>query len=111
VLNDLVAPSADVRDAFDDLHRLIDPSHRRAFLDGELVELLAEHLPVAHHDSAVARLPLDIALTDQSDRDAALAALRAELFHEGPATGFEPAEVDGSIIVAFPTTTVGAFHP
>jgi hypothetical protein len=41
VLVDLVAPSGAVRNRFDHLHRLIDPSHVRAFLEDELADLRA----------------------------------------------------------------------
>ncbi|MDQ1479635.1 MAG: hypothetical protein QOI44_496, partial [Actinomycetota bacterium] len=40
VLSDMIAPSAEVRDAFDELHRQIDPSHTRALLEAEIAELL-----------------------------------------------------------------------
>src|SRR2546423_6420752 len=39
VLADLIAPSAEERDTFDHVHRLIDPSHVRTFLEGELGNL------------------------------------------------------------------------
>ena len=45
-LSDLVAPSAEVRDAFDQLHQLIDPSHRRAFVRDELPVLFPDGLAV-----------------------------------------------------------------
>jgi SAM-dependent methyltransferase len=42
VLMDLLAPSPaeDIRTRFDDVHRRIDPSHRRAFTEAELAALL-----------------------------------------------------------------------
>jgi ubiquinone/menaquinone biosynthesis C-methylase UbiE len=43
VLLDLVAPSDAVRDRFDHVHRLIDPSHVRSFPAAELAELLRQH--------------------------------------------------------------------
>ena len=43
VLSDLLAPSADERDAFDHLHQLIDPSHVRAFLEEELPDVFPGH--------------------------------------------------------------------
>jgi ubiquinone/menaquinone biosynthesis C-methylase UbiE len=42
VLVDLIAPSGDVREPFDQVHRLIDPSHVRSFLEEELAELLPD---------------------------------------------------------------------
>lgn len=39
VLVDLVAPSGEVRERFDYVHRLIDPSHVRSFLESELASL------------------------------------------------------------------------
>ncbi len=40
VAADMVAPDAEVRDAFDDLHRCLDPSHAGVLLEAELAELL-----------------------------------------------------------------------
>jgi ubiquinone/menaquinone biosynthesis C-methylase UbiE len=41
VVMDMVAPSPDVRGAFDALHRLMDPSHMEVLLSDEMVGLLA----------------------------------------------------------------------
>ena len=96
VLSDLVAPSAGERDEFDRLHRLIDPSHVRAF-DG--VEL-------SYGETTTTRLPLAIALTEQSEREPVFAALRGELAG-GARTGFDPEEGDdGSFVVAFTSCTI-----
>jgi ubiquinone/menaquinone biosynthesis C-methylase UbiE len=105
VLSDLVAPSAEVRDTFDHLHQLIDPSHRRAFLDDEVVDLLASHITPSRRETSAPRLPVDIALTDQSATETVLAALRREL-EGGEPTGFDPTDEDGTIVVAFPTAIV-----
>ncbi len=40
VVADMVAPSAEVREPFDDLHRCLDPSHAGVLLEAELAELL-----------------------------------------------------------------------
>jgi SAM-dependent methyltransferase len=109
-LSDLIAPSAADRDAFDALHRRIDPSHRRAFLESELVDVLPDDATLAYGATASVRLPVDITFTDQSDRDGVLDTLREELTG-GAATGFEPAEEDGTITVAFWTSTVHARWP
>jgi SAM-dependent methyltransferase len=108
VLLDLVPPSGDVRDRYDDLHRLLDPSHVRSFLESELAELLGglEHLDYA--DTFTYRLPVDVAVTDQSDRDEVDRWLRQELRGQGQRTGFEPTEEDGNIIVSFTTCVVHA---
>lgn len=100
VLSDLIAPSANVRDAFDHLHQLIDPSHVRAFLEEELGNLLPETLTLSYGDTTTARLPIDIALTEQSESDTVLASLRAEL-RGGEPTGFYPTEEDGTLVVSF----------
>jgi len=110
VLMDLLAPAAEVRDSFDALHRRIDPSHRRAFLEAEFVALLPEPCELTYGATASARMPVSIAYTDQSDRDAVDAALRAELAG-GPATGFEPSDDDGELVVSFWTSTVHASWP
>jgi SAM-dependent methyltransferase len=111
VMSDLVVPVPEVRDTFDALHQRIDPSHRRAFLEAELVALLPEGHELSHGATASARLPISIAYTEQSDRDGVDAALRAELAG-GPVTGFEPSEDDdGTLLVAFWTSTVHASWP
>ena len=61
-------------------------------------------------DAVATRLPVDIAFTDQSARDAVLATLRAEIAGGDP-TGFDPSEENGSIVVAFPSCTVHATLP
>ncbi len=100
VLSDLIAPSADERDGFDRLHQLIDPSHVRAFLEDELGNVLPGTLTLTYGETTTARFPIDIALTEQSERDTVLAALRAEL-EGGEPTGFDPMEEDGTLVVSF----------
>jgi ubiquinone/menaquinone biosynthesis C-methylase UbiE len=100
VISDLIAPSADLRDAFDHVHRLIDPSHARAFLEEELGGVFPETVTLSYGETTTARLPIDIALTEQSERDTVLSTLRAEL-EGGAPTGFEPAEEDGKLVVSF----------
>jgi hypothetical protein len=90
VLLDIVAPSEIARDRFDHLHRLIDPSHGRSFLEEELGNLLPSGVEsVVYADKTSVRLPLDIALTEQSDRSEVLAILEAEVRREAafPAMG------------------------
>jgi ubiquinone/menaquinone biosynthesis C-methylase UbiE len=110
VLSDLIAPSAVVRDAFDALHQRIDPSHHRAFLEGELVDLLPEDCTITYGATASSRFPVDIAFTEQSDREGVLDTLHAEMAG-GPSTGFEPADEDGRLVVSFWTSTVHAGWP
>jgi ubiquinone/menaquinone biosynthesis C-methylase UbiE len=110
VLSDLLAPSARVRDAFDDLHQHIDPSHHRAFLEAELVALLPEDSTITYAATAASRFPVGIAFTEQSDQDGVEATLRAEI-EGGPPTGFEPAIEDGVLVVSFWTSTVHASWP
>lgn len=104
VLADLVAPSPEERDRFDHLHRLIDPSHVRSFVESELVTLLGG-LTLTHGETLPIRLPIGVALTEQSDRDKVLAALRDDVAG-GQSTGFDPAEEDGTFVVSFTTCVV-----
>ncbi len=110
VLSDLVVPSPGDRDAFDALHRRIDPSHRRAFLEPELVELLPADCVLAYGATTKSRFPVEIAFTEQSEQEGVLDALRAEL-DGGVPTGFEPTEEDGVLVVSFWTSTVHASWP
>jgi SAM-dependent methyltransferase len=110
VLSDLIAPSATVRDAFDALHRRIDPSHRRALLESELVDLLPADCVLAYGAATKSRFPVEIAFTEQSEHEGVLDELRAELAGGAP-TGFEPSEEDGVLVVSFWTSTVHASWP
>jgi SAM-dependent methyltransferase len=105
VLSDLIAPSAEVRDAFDHLHQLIDPSHVRAFLETELGTVFPDGVALSYGDTTSTRLPIDIALTEQSETETVLAALRADA-SGGEPTGFEPTEEDGKFVVAFANCVV-----
>lgn len=105
VLSDLVAPNPEFRDRYDELHRLLDPSHGRAYLEGELADVFPTGTNLTHAQTDVIRLPLDVAITDQSDAEAVVAALRAEL-DGGPPTAFDPTDEDGTLVVSFVTCTV-----
>ena len=108
VLSDMIAPSAQVREAFDDLHRRIDPSHARALLEAEIADLLGRTVgPLTYAETASMRLPIDVMLTDASDREAALTALHRDLDGESP-TGFDPVITDDGIVVSFTGTVVHA---
>lgn len=109
VLADMVPPSAEVRGAFDDLHRCLDPSHAGVLLEAELAELLRTQVgPLAYGETSEPFLiPVDAILTDAADRDAVARALEAELTG-GAATGFEPVLEDGRTLVSFTNTVVHA---
>jgi ubiquinone/menaquinone biosynthesis C-methylase UbiE len=109
VAADMVAPSAEVREAFDALHRRIDPSHAGVLLEAELAELLRSTVgPLAYGETShPLRIPVEHILTDAADRDAVTSALHAEL-GGGPATGFEPVLEDGQTLVSFTNTVVHA---
>lgn len=110
VLVDLVAPDPAARDRFDHVHRLIDPSHVRTFVERELAELVPGGLDrISFADTSNIRLPIDIAFTDQSERDAVIDLLRSELRGVGDPTGFDPEEDDtGELVVSFTTCVVHA---
>jgi len=99
VLLDMVAPSAGLRDRYDQLHRQIDPSHTRCLLEDELADTLAKCARPSHAGAHALRLPVEAFLTEQSEREEVLAALRDELAGGAP-TGFQPAEDDGALTVA-----------
>ena len=109
VVADMVPPSAEVRDAFDDLHRCLDPSHVGVLLEAELAQLLGDQVgPLAYGEtSEPLMIPVDAILTDAADRDAVAKALEAELAG-GAATGFEPVLEDGRTLVSFTNTVVHA---
>jgi ubiquinone/menaquinone biosynthesis C-methylase UbiE len=103
VVEDMTAPSAAVRDTFDDLHRALDPSHAHVFLDGELATLLEHHVgPLAHGQHSTVSYPFGPGVAD-----AVMAPLRAEL-GGGPATGFLPVADGEQVHVTFTHTVVHA---
>jgi SAM-dependent methyltransferase len=114
VLVDVVAPAPEVRERYDHVHRLIDPSHVRAFLDYELADLLPGGVDgLTYADTATFRFPIDVALTDQSDRNEVLAILAAEARGGGEPggrepTGFDPVDDDGKLVVSFTNCVVHA---
>ena len=112
VLLDIVSPDAQVRDRFDHLHRLIDPSHARSFLEAELAELVPggpEALTYAN--TFEIRLPVDVALTEQSETDEVHQLLRQEIEGSGSRTGLDPADEDGQLVVSFTTCVVHGCKP
>jgi SAM-dependent methyltransferase len=109
VVQDLIVPIPDARDRFDEVHRLLDPSHHRAHLESELVELLPVGVDVTYASTGESRFPVSIAYTEQSDVAGAEATLRDELAG-GAVTGLEPAD-DDVLTVSFWTSTVHATLP
>jgi SAM-dependent methyltransferase len=110
-VSDLVAPGQDVRAAYDEVHRHLDPSHMGVLSQDELVELVAKEVgPVCFgelNDSA--RLPLDYIFSEVSDRQWVRSTLQEEIAG-GPPSGFSP-EADpgtGALSVVFTTATVQA---
>jgi SAM-dependent methyltransferase len=109
VLVDIVAPSDDVRDQFDRVHRLVDPSHVQSFLEEELAELLPGGVGgLTYANTMCLRLPMDVALTEQSEDAEVLAILRDEMRGDGEPTGFDPAEENKRLVVSFVTSVVHA---
>jgi ubiquinone/menaquinone biosynthesis C-methylase UbiE len=107
VLVDLVAPRAAVRDLYDHVHRLIDPSHVRAFLEVELADLLPGGTDaLTYAETSTIRLPVDIAFSEQSERAEVVELLRAEVDGTGEPTGFDPEAEHDTFVVAFTTCVV-----
>jgi ubiquinone/menaquinone biosynthesis C-methylase UbiE len=109
VISDMIAPSEEVRQSFDELHITIDPSHVRALVEHELAELVAATVGSLTHGSTstTGPFPVEVMLTDAGDRDAAMRELRTELAGGRP-TGFEPIMVDNRVHVRFTSTVVHA---
>jgi SAM-dependent methyltransferase len=114
VISDMVAPAADERGMFDDLHRRLDPSHARAVPSDELLALTEALVgPVMRADLSTASTPLSLErmVNPSSDRVAVLDALRAEL-DGGRATGFRPSlDGEGAVQASFTTIVVHATRP
>jgi ubiquinone/menaquinone biosynthesis C-methylase UbiE len=110
-VSDLVAPGQEVRAAYDEVHRHLDPSHMGVLLRDELVELLANEVgPVCFGElNDPGRLPLDYIFSEVSDRPWVSTTLTAEVAG-GPPSGFYPEAEPGTgaLSVAFATATVHA---
>jgi SAM-dependent methyltransferase len=112
VLLDIVPPDADVRERFDHVHRLLDPSHVGSFLEAELAELLpGGREELTYSDTFTFRLPIDVAITEQSDAEEVFHMLREEALGRGKPTGFEPTQEGESIVVSFTTSVVHGRRP
>lgn len=111
VVSDLVAPSVELRDPFDAVHRLLDPSHASAFVDDEIGALLEDAVgPLTYAEaSGYGSLPIDFIFTDAADRTEVMAALEAEL-DGGLPTGFQPSRGDDGVTVTFCTVVVHAIR-
>lgn len=99
---DMVPPDDASREDFDELHRLIDPSHHQVLTEDEITDLLEELLgPVALTDwGSSIRVPLSLMLNEGSQHEAALSRIKGEL-NGGSATGFAPAAEGDDITVCF----------
>ena len=109
---DMVPPAPELRETFDRVHRQIDPSHAAVLLEHEMTALLESTVgPVtlAQPPSPI-QIPLDIMLTDLSDRDAVIETLRDEL-DGGPRTGLEPVADGDRLLVSAVTTIIHAGKP
>jgi SAM-dependent methyltransferase len=105
VLLDLVAPVEVDRELFDELHRMLDPSHVRTFVEGELVDALCGATTPTYVSTSRLRFPIEVAISDISDGEGAIGALREDMAG-GRRTGFEPADENGSLVVSFYTCIV-----
>lgn len=112
VLVDLVAPTSEVRTRFDAVHRLLDPSHVRSFVEEELAQLLPGGIEGLTYASTLSiRLPVDVAFTEESTADGVTKLLRAEIDGDGAPTGLLPEAIDGSVTVTFSTCIVHGARP
>lgn len=108
VISDMIAPSVDVRDAFDELHKRIDPSHVRALVEIEIADMMRDTVgPITYGDTSSVSLPIEAILTSAADRTATQATLEAELAG-GTATGFGPVRAGDDVTVTFIGTVVHA---
>jgi ubiquinone/menaquinone biosynthesis C-methylase UbiE len=104
VVEDMTAPSADVRDHFDDLHRALDPSHTHVLVDEELFDVMRRHVgPVESSQQSTVTYPF----ASPGVADAVMQSLQAEI-DGGRPTGFRPVAEANRIRVTFTHTAVHA---
>jgi SAM-dependent methyltransferase len=106
---DMVAPTAEVREMFDELQRRLDPSHVGVLLEAELAELLRSTVgPLTYQETPdPITLPIDFVFTEATDREPILSALHTELAG-GATTGFQPVSDGDQLLVSFETVIVHA---
>jgi SAM-dependent methyltransferase len=109
-LSDMMVPDPAVRDTFDAVHRLLDPSHMRAYSENELVAVFPAGMEVSALARMSGRIPLDVIITEQSDRAGVYDMLQAEI-EGGPVTGFAPAWEDDKLVVQFAVGTFDGVKP
>jgi ubiquinone/menaquinone biosynthesis C-methylase UbiE len=99
---DMVPPDDALRDDFDHLHRLIDPSHHQVLTEDEMTDLLEELVgPVVSTEWGTSiRVPLSLMLNEGSEHEAALSRINGELDGGSP-TGFAPIAEGEDITVHF----------
>ena len=109
VVSDLVAPAADVRDAFDDFQRILDPSHARTFVADELADAIGAAVGTVDSVEAPGPFPIPVhtIFSDVSDRDRVFAVLEDELAG-GATTGTHPVRDGDAILIEFCSATVRA---
>jgi hypothetical protein len=109
VVSDLVVPDRELRDAYDTMHRMLDPSHARAFTAEELEALLASNVgaPERVEQRTSPAFSLEHIITGFADREGIVQALDAEL-EGGPTPGFMPARIDGVLTVMFSSVAIRA---
>jgi ubiquinone/menaquinone biosynthesis C-methylase UbiE len=107
VIVDLIAPDGSNLKRFDQLHRMLDPSHVHSFTQDELLEAVASYSSITYVKNVRMRFPIDVAINELSDRESVMSALYDEMAGGAP-TGFEPSEKDGSVVVTFLTCVVHA---
>jgi hypothetical protein len=109
----MVAPSAELRVAFDDLHRQLDPSHVGVLLSEEIVALLANDVGPISFAELAGPIPIPLAriLSAVSDKARVEAALASEV-DGGERTGFNPESdpASGQISVSFTSASVQAIR-
>ncbi len=112
VVADMVAPSAPMRAAFDEVHRRLDPSHAGVLLEAEMAELIRSTVgPLSYAETTDPfTIPVEHIFTDTADRTAVVSALQAEL-DGGPKTGFDPVADGDQIRVSFTNTVVHGTRP
>jgi len=109
VIFDLIAPIPESREQFDHVHRLLDPSHMRAFTGTELVDLVPGGVEgMSYADTNTLRFPVEGVIAEHSDGDAALALLRAEAAGAVDPTGFGPVIEGDQTMVSFVMCVVHA---
>jgi ubiquinone/menaquinone biosynthesis C-methylase UbiE len=109
VASDMVCPRPPLRDALDEVHTYLDPSHVRVLLEAEMADMMGQLVgPLSYAETAEpVAFSIHSIFTEMANQPAVMAALHEEL-DGGRGTGLDPRRDGDHIMVSFTNTVIHA---